>query len=319
MSSNFYFSHSNINDFEKLCEFNEGFEIEFKQLEKGNFSSETLTFADKNMFFSTANIERRMRINGASTKGLISFGLMSSLKSSLYWRNIDIDANKLFVFPESREFYSISSSNFDILSFSLSEEKLNQVCESFELFNIKSLINSHEVFLCEPQIIGELRHYLLSIKFKLMFEGENYQNSFFLREMEQELASRIVCLLAKNQTSIHRKKIRKRDLAIKVVETYVSESKEKVISVADLCNVACISERALEYAFKERYKMTPKAFLLNHKLNNVNKQLRLADPESTFVYEIAQQHGFWHMGQFSADYKKLFGNSPSTVLGLRCS
>ena len=312
--SSLFFSYNQFNDFEELCEQGKGFEIDFKQLEKGIFSSESLTFADNKTFFSTAKLGRKMSIKGSSTEGLMSFGLMSNSKSSLYWRNIDIDANRLFVFPSNREFDSISPANFDILSFSLHEEKLNQVCEFFELPNIKKLINDNEVFLCDLQMLTELRNYLLLAKYKLIYEGENYQNTFFLREIEQEIANRLVCLLAKNQTIIHRKKIRKRDLAIKAVETYVSESNEKVVTVADLCHVARVSERALEYAFSERYKMTPKAYLLNHKLNNVHKQLRLADPESTFVYEIAEQHGFWHMGQFAADYKKLFGVSPSMVL-----
>ena len=32
------------------------------------------------------------------------------------------------------------------------------------------------------------------------------------------------------------------------------------------------------------------------------------------VSEIARQHGFWHMGQFSADYKKIFTELPSKTL-----
>jgi AraC family ethanolamine operon transcriptional activator len=32
------------------------------------------------------------------------------------------------------------------------------------------------------------------------------------------------------------------------------------------------------------------------------------------VVDIAAQYGFWHMGQFSKDYKNLFGELPSSTL-----
>ena len=32
------------------------------------------------------------------------------------------------------------------------------------------------------------------------------------------------------------------------------------------------------------------------------------------IRDIANRYGFWHMGQFAADYKKLFGELPSKTL-----
>ena len=70
------------------------------------------------------------------------------------------------------------------------------------------------------------------------------------------------------------------------------------------------SERALEYAFRELYGLTLKKYLVLQRINNARKQLRLANPKDNQVTEIAEQHGFWHMGKFSADYKNLFGELP---------
>ena len=43
-----------------------------------------------------------------------------------------------------------------------------------------------------------------------------------------------------------------------------------------------------------------------YRMNNVRKQLRMANPKTIRVLDIARQNGFWHMGAFSNDYKKLF-------------
>ena len=62
------------------------------------------------------------------------------------------------------------------------------------------------------------------------------------------------------------------------------------------------SQRILEYAFRERYGLSPKKYMLEQRLNNVRKQLRRAVPENDQVTTIGQQHAFWHMGQFSSSY-----------------
>jgi AraC family ethanolamine operon transcriptional activator len=33
------------------------------------------------------------------------------------------------------------------------------------------------------------------------------------------------------------------------------------------------------------------------------------------VHEVAQRWGFWHTGEFAADYCRLFGELPSQTLG----
>jgi AraC family ethanolamine operon transcriptional activator len=107
---------------------------------------------------------------------------------------------------------------------------------------------------------------------------------------------------------------RKRDLALMKAERFIVESGVSVITIPELCMVANVSERTLEYAFRERYGLTPKAYTLIHRMNNIHKYLRRADPQNTLISEIARQYGFWHMGKFSADYKKIFGELPSETL-----
>jgi AraC family ethanolamine operon transcriptional activator len=41
-----------------------------------------------------------------------------------------------------------------------------------------------------------------------------------------------------------------------------------------------------------------------------------AESEDTLVKTVALDHGFWHFGNFSQDYRKLFGETPSETLAL---
>ena len=47
-------------------------------------------------------------------------------------------------------------------------------------------------------------------------------------------------------------------------------------------------------------------------LNRVRWALQSA-PAHEGVHDVASQWGFWHMGQFSRDYRQMFGEAPSVT------
>jgi AraC family transcriptional regulator, ethanolamine operon transcriptional activator len=84
--------------------------------------------------------------------------------------------------------------------------------------------------------------------------------------------------------------------------------------VSDLCRVAGVSERALEYAFKEVMGLTPVTYLIRVRLHRVRQALLAATQGSTTVSTEALNWGFWHFGEFSRAYKDCFGELPSDTL-----
>jgi AraC family ethanolamine operon transcriptional activator len=118
-----------------------------------------------------------------------------------------------------------------------------------------------------------------------------------------------------NTPSLHlpEKESRYRQLA-KDAETYIQNYIEQPITLQKLCENLHTSQRALNYAFKAVYDLSPMEYLKVLRLNQVCHALRASDPVAKRVTEIATRFGFWHMGQFSADYKKMFGETPSKTL-----
>ncbi len=86
------------------------------------------------------------------------------------------------------------------------------------------------------------------------------------------------------------------------------------ITVADLCSVACVTERTLQYAFRETVGLSPRAFLQLRRFHAVRQDLLAADPKTASVNEIAQRNGCYEMGRFSVHYKARFGESPRATL-----
>ena len=75
-----------------------------------------------------------------------------------------------------------------------------------------------------------------------------------------------------------------------------------------------VSERTLRTAFAEAYGMSPLQYLKSIRLLQARRALRNSNPRRTTVLREALRSGFWHMGRFSAEYKKRFGELPSATL-----
>lgn len=86
------------------------------------------------------------------------------------------------------------------------------------------------------------------------------------------------------------------------------------LHVTDLCKATGVSERSLEYAFKEIMGMSPTSYLTRVRLHRVRKALQAATRASTTVSAEALNQGFWHFGEFSRAYRSCFGELPSETL-----
>jgi len=309
-----FFIHQKYTDFDELCCNMRNWNLDYRQLEAGRFSSELLMFGNNTTIIGREKLGRKLRQTGTSPTGLITLGILVSPKTHIRWRGYDVFGDMLCIFPQGGELESITHDDFDVFPVSISEETLNQTCELLELPYITALINNSEVFRCNPHKLSELRSWLLSVYHNLITGTAEIKNIHYLKQIEQGLVDRLVRILAEHHQPVSIKPLRKRDKALLAAENYITESGSNQITIAELCLVANVSERTLEYAFRERYNLTPKSYTLIHRMNNVRKQLRKFNTSNCTISEIARLHGFWHMGQFSADYKKIFAELPSETL-----
>jgi len=99
--------------------------------------------------------------------------------------------------------------------------------------------------------------------------------------------------------------------AMELIHTTELES----ISAVELCIYAGCSQRLLERTFKKRFGVTPKKYIKYLRLARVRDDLLSFDTQSCeSIIELAGTQGFWHMGQFAADYRRVYGELPSETL-----
>lgn len=82
------------------------------------------------------------------------------------------------------------------------------------------------------------------------------------------------------------------------------------LSLGTIAEYVGVSGRSVQAAFREVRGQSPMHTQRSDRLRRVHQDLLLA-PEDARVHQIAQRHGFSHMGRFSAMYHRAFGELPS--------
>ena len=90
-----------------------------------------------------------------------------------------------------------------------------------------------------------------------------------------------------------------------------SKDREQPVGIDELCTRLQTSRRTLQNSFQQVAGTSPLLYLRNVRLNEVRRGLMSTPRDALSVSRAAMDVGFDHLGHFTGNYKKLFGESPS--------
>ncbi len=96
---------------------------------------------------------------------------------------------------------------------------------------------------------------------------------------------------------------------------HVEEHLVDPFTVADLAAVAGVSIRTLQAHFRASFGQTPTQYIRDQRLDRAHEDLQTsAHSVNVSVTDIALRWGFRHEGRFAAQYRRRFGEAPSTTM-----
>jgi AraC-like DNA-binding protein len=108
----------------------------------------------------------------------------------------------------------------------------------------------------------------------------------------------------------------RRNTRLRAAVEFLHEHAAEPLSVSDIAAAADLSVRALQESFQRTLDRTPMNYLREIRLRRVRADLLAADPGTGSVAEIASRWGLSHMGRFSGEYLRRFGEYPRRTLRL---
>ena len=108
--------------------------------------------------------------------------------------------------------------------------------------------------------------------------------------------------------------LRKENGILKRAREMLHGSLDHDLKLTDTAKELGVSQRTLQYTFKHNLGMTPKMYLQLMRLHKIREELKVANPATTKVSDVALKYAFFHLGHFASEYRKLFGESPIETL-----
>src|SRR5262245_59222620 len=101
---------------------------------------------------------------------------------------------------------------------------------------------------------------------------------------------------------------------VELCTTLAQSSRYQNVRMSDLCDVTGVSERRVRDAFYQRCGTSPMTHLRLAALMEVRSELLGGPPVRDAVTRTATDHGFFHLSRFAAQYRAVFGESPSATV-----
>ena len=304
-------------DFDVLSRAITGWDLDWRQLDRGPLEARVQQLMTPSVLLGRVDFSRRYHQRGATPPGFLTFGCLRAGMEDLNWCGQQAGVGDLLAFRSGGEYESFSPPDFGGYTMSFSEELLDREAHNRGLPGIRSNGSRvNQVLNVDPAALARLRNRLRGLCEAAGSEPDITKVPAFRREIESGLAGDVLRVLIGGKPAYSRPTSALRDHSVRRALELIRERPRDPLTVRDLCQAAEVSERTLRYAFRDLYGVSPKQYLQAHRLAGVRRDLRDFAVRGR-IADVANRWGFWHMGQFAADYRRQFGELPSETLRRR--
>lgn len=134
------------------------------------------------------------------------------------------------------------------------------------------------------------------------------------RALEQTLIEAWRACPSGDHSGEERATLRRHDQIMRRFYRMMEENPDQAVYLPELCRTIGVSDRTLRTCCHEQLGVSPKRYLVLRRLLFAHRALRRRTSGDSTVTEIATQYGFWELGRFAMEYRRLFGETPSATL-----
>jgi len=292
---------------EEVPDYAHGWDLDINEMTKQPFEVDIRAVHTPNLQLSLMRYHASTMIDGGYPDGAVIFSCIKT-KGLIHEKNRTYDNNDMIMLNDNKHFDLIVSEPCYIYTLAIEKEILEREFESFFKIPFTQVYKEQDIYL-DP-VKSEAYYSLFKDEMEILKERSQENIS---REMYVSLEIEIL----KKLFSYFLFRLKEIDYLPKYIRdgrVLLAKHINATYTIADMVEDLKISKRTIQHGFKHYLGFTPKEYQQYIRLNGIRKTiLNVKDPHIT-LSEIAANYNYFHLGHFSAEYKKFFGESPSETL-----
>jgi len=310
MSTPFTVRHR-FSDVDELRDVSRRWDVDFRQLERGSFEGRFAQWVTPTLQLARGVFSRQLDQRGAPPRDLRTVAIPMRPEMRLYWRGHHVSGHNLLVFPLDGELECVSAAGFDMLTVSVEPGLLDEAASAPGQGGLGAMLEDRQVLTLPPGVMRALRQGVAGLLDAGVADPAGSPARLHAEVPRALLRALSSAREDRNAHAAARVHIVRRAISL------IRDRGPNAPTVSGLCKQLAVTERTLERGFREVVGVTPKSYIQAQRLIGVRRVLRGADPSSIRIADVANEWGFWHMGQFAADYRRHFGELPSETVARR--
>ena len=289
-----------------------GWDIEYQQIGPGNFDAWFSAGSLQELRLTNQVCNREMVICGCPPKDMIAIVLPAGGGHLGTYEGRALRPNDAIALvpPDGRVL--CTPSGFQTCTVSVPRKRLEAALWHNARGDLSALLPESRPFALSP---GRL-HKLTGTIRALAAENLGSEDGTATLEIEDRLLRELATGLSGVTADLEQAPRRGiRTKYVRRARSYIDAHFEEAIPLSQVATHAGCSGRTLELAFREVLGVTPTAYILSRRLNKVRQRLIESDGAAGTLADLALEHGLFHFGRFSRDYRVLFGELPSETRG----
>jgi AraC family ethanolamine operon transcriptional activator len=299
-----------FSDLDQLAEVTAAWDLDFARIDRSPFVGQIGQLDLGDIRYDLARFRSPLEQRGSPPEGRWTIAIPDNAAPRMVWRGRTLEAGMVPVYRPGSEIDVVSRRDFCVMPIAFEPPMLARLCQELDLPAFEHRLQRSDVLMVDPRRVARISRVLRRMFAALAADTDLCSLPPFHRDLRERIPKLLLRTLA---GSVPAPPTRRRGRTIARCLEVIEASDPSELTVAGLAREVGVSERALQHAFAKWFQLTPKTYLKTRQLIAVRRRLRRA-PKGTRVSEIAGACGFWHLGQFAADYRGMFGELPSQTL-----
>lgn len=294
------------NDIDDFIESLAGWDADLAQLVPGQNESNLLSVTIKDFRYTYVSHTLKMLHNVVQVSPGVSFMIPLSNEPVSFLDKL-ISSPVIFTTPMDQTSSFITPNNYSCVVITVSNQKIQDLLES-ECSARLPLGTASSLYYPSPKQLTDLQVYLTVIKRRFStMEVFTSEELLWLKEFTD---NEVLPLAISIMTSPDELASSLRPRVFRSALSTILDNLDSPPSITEIAETLGVTTRNIQYLFMKHLGMTPKAFITIARLNVARRRLRYSDFGHGKIAEVANGLGYWHMGNFSKEFKKLFHLSP---------